>query len=125
MPSINFDFVHRQITLIQVIELTGFRLCERSVNMARTACPCRCTDSPRICSVSFAKSMWQCWRCRVGGGALDWYRHFVRKPIYEATIDLYERLGLDLPTRPHRNSLQRVREHRARKKLAKQQEGEV
>jgi DNA primase len=99
MPGIDFALLRRQVPLIQVLDLLGFRPTTRHGPQVRGPCPLHVSRSPR--SRSFAAHLqrhcWRCFRCGAGGNALDLYAAATRLPLYEAAPELCRRLGLTPP----------------------------
>ena len=44
------------------------------------------------------KGVWHCFGCGAGGNALDLWQAWTQRPLYEAVIDLYAKLGREIPT---------------------------
>jgi DNA primase len=105
MPGIDFALLRGQVSLAQVLDLLGFTPTTRSGPQVRGPCPLHGSRSPR--SRSFAahleRQCWYCFRCGVGGNALDLYAAARRLPLYEAALELCRRLGRTPPwLRPRR-----------------------
>jgi len=41
--------------------------------------------------------VWHCFRCGAGGNVLDLWVALTQQPLYPAVIDLYRRLGREVP----------------------------
>jgi DNA primase len=108
MPPIDYRAARADVRLAEVLDLLGFVPCFRHGQQLRGVCPLH--GSRRRISRSFAahlgKSVWYCFRCGVGGNALELWAAVTRQPLYPAVCDLYRRLGRDVPllraSRPRR-----------------------
>ena len=81
------------------LDLLGFEATSRHGDQVRGRCPVH--GSRRPASRSFAahlgKNAWHCFGCGAGGNALDLWVAVTRQPLHAAVIDLYRRLGRELP----------------------------
>ena len=100
MPYIDFDRVHREIRLLDVVEAMFHPLIERRGPKARGACPAKCCDQARCVSFDFQRGAWFCHKCQRMGGAIDFFRTTTNQSVYDGTVSLYRLLGKDLPLRP-------------------------
>jgi DNA primase len=102
MPGIDFRLARSQLRLPEVLELVGFAPCWRWGEQVRGPCPVHCSQAPR--SRSFAahlgKGVWHCFRCGASGNVLDLWVAVTRQPLHAAVIDLYGRLGREVPWVP-------------------------
>jgi len=106
MPGIDFASLRRQVSLAQVLELIGFRATTRCGDQVRGPCPVHGTTASRSSSPrrrSFAahleRQCWHCFRCGAGGNALDLYVAVTKLPLFEAALELCDRLHLSAPWR--------------------------
>jgi DNA primase len=101
MPGIDFAQLRAQVRLAQVLELVGFQAVTRRGPQWRGPCPVHGSSSPqsRSLSVNLERQCWHCFRCGAGGNALDLYAAVMRRPIYEAALELCARLHLPVPWR--------------------------
>jgi DNA primase len=99
MPGIDFREARSRLRLVEVLELVGFEPRSRNGDQVRGPCPIHGSRTPR--SRSFAahlgKGLWYCFRCGAGGNALDLWVALTRQKLHAAVIDLYTRLGRELP----------------------------
>lgn len=99
MPGIDFRLARAGVGLREVLELAGFRPRGRWRDQVRGPCPVHRSRAPR--SRSFAahlgRGVWHCFRCGGGGNALDLWAAVTRQPLHRAVLDLYRRLGRDVP----------------------------
>jgi DNA primase len=102
MPGIDFCQARSRVRLAEVLELIGFEPCGRGAEQVRGRCPVHGSRTPR--SRSFAahldKGVWHCFRCGAGGNVLDLWVAVTRQPLPAAVIDLYRRLGREVPWLP-------------------------
>lgn len=101
MPGIDFRQARAGVSLAEVLTLAGFAPSERRGAQMRGPCPVHGSHAAR--SRSFAahlgKHVWHCFRCKAGGNALDLWQALTKLPLHAAVIDLYARLGRDVPWR--------------------------
>ena len=99
MPGIHFAAVREMISLADVLELIGFVSRERVGDQVRGSCPVHESASPRNRSFSanLKRNVWQCFRCGSSGNQLDLYVAVTRLTLFEAAVDLCERLRHDVP----------------------------
>jgi DNA primase len=99
VAGIDYAALRRQLRLAQVLELVGFAPGSRRGAQVRGPCPVHRSRTPR--SRSFAahleRQCWQCVRCGAHGNALDLWVAVSKRPLYEAALDLCQRLHLDVP----------------------------
>ena len=102
MSAIDFRAARAQVQLAEVLQLLGFVPCGRLGDQVRGPCPVQRSQTPR--SRSFAahlgRGVWHCFRCGAGGNVLDLWVALTRQPLYPAVIDLYARLGREVPWLP-------------------------
>lgn len=95
MPSIDFAWVRSRISIQQVLELMNFQPHRRTGYELRGVCPIH--GSTRATSRSFAvnlqKNAFRCFSCGAQGNQLDLWAAVRQQPLYEATVDLCQRLG--------------------------------
>ena len=99
MPLVDMRQARREIRLGWVLGLLGWRPRERKGEQVRGACPLHGSTSPR--SRSFAahlgRGVWQCFRCQAAGNALELWARATGQGLYQAVLDLYDRLGQEVP----------------------------
>lgn len=99
MPGIDFRQARSDVRLAEVLDLVGFAATRRHGEQVRGPCPVHRSRTPQ--SRSFAahlgKHAWRCFGCGAGGNALDLWVAVTRQPLYAAVIDLYQRLGREVP----------------------------
>jgi DNA primase len=99
MAGIDYAALRRRLRLGQVLELLGFVPSTHYGNQVRG--PCLVHGSRTPSSRSFAAHLerhcWHCFRCGAHGNALDLWTAATKRPLYEAALDLCQRLNLDIP----------------------------
>jgi DNA primase len=102
MPAIDYRAARSQLRLAEVLDLLGFRPCQRRGDQVRGRCPVHASRSARSRSFTahLGKRVWHCFRCGASGNALDLWMAVTRQPVYAAVLDLYSRLGRDVPWLP-------------------------
>jgi hypothetical protein len=99
MPPIDYRAARANVRLAEVLELLGCVLSAGHGQQLRGVWPLQ--RSRRRASRSFAahlgKNVWYCFRCGVGGNALDLWAAVTEQPLHTAVCALYRRLGRDVP----------------------------
>ena len=82
-----------------VLQLLGFRPCSSHGAHQRGACPLHGTThgTARCFSVNTQANTFHCFKCGRCGNALDLWATANRLSIYDAAIDLCQRLNLTVP----------------------------
>jgi hypothetical protein len=106
MPSIDFSELRASIAMSSVLDLLGFVPTERSGDQLRGPCPLHGSMSPdsRSFSVNPRKNSFRCFKCGAAGNQLELWATAQKLPIYEAALDLCQRLGLAVPERLHQRA---------------------
>jgi hypothetical protein len=100
MPGVDFAIVRSKISLAQVLDLVGFIPIRRAGPQLRGPCPLRqCVSSDRHrFSANLTRNQFQCFSCGAKGGQLElWAAITSDQSIYNATIDLCLRVGIEVP----------------------------
>ena len=99
MPLVDLRQARREIRLDWVLGLLGWQPRERRGEQVRGACPLHGSTSPRSrsFSVHLGRGVWQCFRCGASGNALDLWARATGQGLYQAVVDLYDRLGQEVP----------------------------
>jgi hypothetical protein len=50
-----------------------------------------------VFSAHLERGIWRCFRCEAGGNALDLWARVTGQELYPAVIELYRRLGREVP----------------------------
>jgi putative transposase len=116
-PSIDFAAVRALITLAEVLGLLGFVPNSTHGDQQRGPCPVHGSTNAtrsRCFSANHAESICHCFKCGAGGNALDLWAAATKQNVYDAAVDLCQRLGRPLPTKPlqRRGANQRTAEQR-------------
>ena len=98
-PAIDFAAVRAAITIAQVLALLGFVPRSDHAGQQRGACPLHGSThgTARCFSVNLNAHTFHCFKCGRSGNALDLWATAQRLPIYDAAIDLCQRLHIPLP----------------------------
>jgi DNA primase len=99
MGGIDFQAVRAQTSLERVLALLGFVACETSGDQVRGPCPIHESQSAlsRSFSANLRKNAYRCFQCGSAGNQLDLWAAATKRPLYEATLELCEKLDLPIP----------------------------
>jgi putative transposase len=99
-PAIDFQAVRAAITIAQVLALLGFLPRSDHAGQQRGACPLHgaTPGTARCFSVNANAHTFHCFKCNRSGNALDLWAAANRLSIYDAALDLCQRLNIPLPT---------------------------
>jgi DNA primase len=99
MPLVDLRQARREIRLTWVLGLLGWQPRERRGEQVRGACPLHGSTSPRRRSFSaqLGRGVWHCFRCEASGNALELWARATGLGLYQAVLDLYDRLGREVP----------------------------
>ncbi len=100
-PSIDFAAVRAAITLAEVLALLRFVPNNTRGAQQRGPCPVHGSSNSarsRCFSANLAENICHCFKCGAGGNALDLWIAATGQNIYDAAVDLCQRLGRPLPT---------------------------
>jgi DNA primase len=99
MPGVDFGRVRSEITMEQVLDLLGFAPVSRSAMQWYGVCPLHESRSVhrRSFSVNVALGRYYCHGCRSRGNQLELWAAATKRPLYQAALDLCDRLGRDVP----------------------------
>jgi putative transposase len=98
-PAIDFAAVRAAITITQVLRLLGFTPASAHAGQQRGSCPLHGSThgTARCFSVNTQAHTFHCFQCGRSGNALDLWTQATRQSIYDATVDLCQRLAIPLP----------------------------
>jgi transposase InsO family protein len=101
-PAIDFAAVRAAITIAQVLTLLGFTPRSDHAGQQRGACPLHGSTSgtARCFSVNTQAHTFHCFKCNRSGNALDLWAAAQQLSIYDAAVDLCQRLNISLPLLP-------------------------
>jgi DNA primase len=99
MPGIDFRQARARVRLAEVLDLIGFAPTVRHGDQVRGPCPVHGSRTPesRSFAAHLGKNAWHCFGCGAGGNALDLWVAVTQQPLHAAVIDLYLRLGREVP----------------------------
>ena len=99
MPGIRFAEVRARVTMAEVLSLVAFVPRETSGDQVRGPCPVHHSASPsgRSFSANLRLHIYIYFKCGSSGNHLDLYAAVTGRSLFEATIELCERLGRDIP----------------------------
>jgi len=99
MPALDFREARARLQLAEVLELLGFEPSKRRGDQVRGLCPVHRsrTRKSRMFAAHLGKNVWHCFGCGAGGNALDLWMAVTRQPLHAAVINLYTRLGREVP----------------------------
>ena len=98
-PAIDFAAVRAAITIAQVLALLGFVPRSDHAGQQRGPCPLHGSTqgTARCFSVNTQAHTFHCFKCGRSGNALDLWAAAHRLSIYDAALDLCQRLNIPLP----------------------------
>jgi putative transposase len=101
-PAIDFAAVRGLITMAAVLQLLGFKANSTHGAQQRGPCPLHgsTAGTSRCFSANLDQHAFHCFKCGRSGSALDLWAQANRLSIYDAAIDLCQRLAIPLPTLP-------------------------
>jgi DNA primase len=99
MPGIRFAEVRARVTMAEVLGLAGFVPRETSGDQVRGPCPVHHSASPsgRSFSANLRLHIYRCFKCGSSGNHLDLYAAATGRGLFEAAIELCERLDREIP----------------------------
>ena len=99
MPLVDLRQARGEIRPSRVLELLGWRPRERRGEQVRGACVLHGSTSLRSRSFSaqLGRGVWHCFRCGASGNALELWAMATGQNLYQAVLDLYDRLGQEVP----------------------------
>jgi DNA primase len=102
MPGIDFREARARVRIGEVLALMGYEVRRLVGEQARGPCPLHRSRSAtsRAFAVHLGKNVYHCFACGAGGNALDLWAAWTRQSCYLAVVDLYQRLGRDIPWLP-------------------------
>ncbi len=99
--AVDFAELRRRASIAQVLEVLEFTPVARSGYQLRGPCPVhRSTrENSRVFSVNLDRNVYRCFKpsCDSKGNQLDLYAAVTGLPLYDAAIELCEKLGIDVP----------------------------
>lgn len=102
MRGIDFAEARARLRIAEVLDLMGYRPRRIVRQQARGPCPLHrsCSARSRVFAVHLHKNVYHCFACGAAGNALDLWAAWTRQNVYAAVLDLFQRLGRDVPWLP-------------------------
>ena len=100
MPAVDFRALRAMVSMAEVLRLLDYPLPLPEVDRLRGPCPVHRSTSAksRTFSVHLKRNLFHCFRCGSAGNHLDLYAVVTGQGVYEAALDLCERLHRPVPT---------------------------
>ena len=97
--GIDYARLRQDISISQVLHEIGWEPVRTSGAQLRGPCPVHKSthERSRIFSVNTEQDIWKCFKCDGGGNELDLYAAVTGLPIYEASLELCQKLGIEPP----------------------------
>ncbi len=104
MAGIDFQALRAEVRIAEVLRLLGFTPSRRRGAQVRGPCPVHGQHRPgsRSFSAHLEKDAYRCFHCGSSGNQLDLWAAATRQPLYQAAIDLCEKLDHAVPRLKHR-----------------------
>lgn len=101
-PAIDFTAVRAAVSIAAVLELLGCQATTQFAAQHRGPCPLHGSTSgtSRCFSANTADNCFHCFKCGRSGNALELWAAAQRLSIYDAAVDLCQRLGIPIPLLP-------------------------
>jgi putative transposase len=98
-PAIDFAAVRTLVTMAAVLGLLGFRPGSSYGGQQRGPCPLHGSTSAtsRCFSVNVEAQTFHCFKCGRSGNALDLWAQATKQTVYDAALDLCQRLNIPVP----------------------------
>ena len=106
MPGVDFRAIREMITMAEVLDLIGFEVHAAASGGLRGPCPVHCSRSvkSRSFAVDVKRKMYHCFSCGSAGNHLDLYAAVRRQGVYQAALELCEKLHREVPwIKPNRS----------------------
>src|SRR5262249_35935566 len=102
MRGIDYAQARAQVRIDEVLDLMGYELRRITGGAGRWPCPLHRSQSAtsRIFAVHLRKNVYHCFACGAGGNALDLWATWTQQHLYAAVLDLFQRLGREVPWLP-------------------------
>lgn len=99
MAGIDYRSLRSMVSITEVLALLEFAPGSAIGKQWRGRCPLHRSENPRSrsFSVNVAKNSFQCFKCKVAGNQLDLWAAAIDKPLFEAALELCDRLRLEVP----------------------------
>lgn len=97
MPGIDFAYVRKRVSILDVLALLESRPIRCVGYRLRGPCPFACSPSNRDFMAYLDTNRYHCFRCRRSGNAIELWAAARRLTFYAAARDLCHRLGIEPP----------------------------
>jgi DNA primase len=99
VPAVDFRVVRAMVSMTEVLKLLDYPLPVAEADRLRGPCPVHRSKSSksRTFSVHLKRNLFHCFRCGSAGNHLDLYAVVTRQGLYQAALDLCERLHRPVP----------------------------
>ena len=99
MPGVDYRKLRAAISMAEILRLIGFVPARADGPQLRGPCPVHGSSSKRsrVFSVNLKTNAYRCFKCGSAGNQLDLYAAVTKKTLYQAAIDLCERLHCSTP----------------------------
>lgn len=104
VPSVDFRALRELISMTDVLELIGFEPQTIATGGLRGPCPIHGSRSAksRAFSANVKLKVYRCFTCGSSGNHLDLYAAFSRQSVYQAALDLCDKLHREVPLAHHK-----------------------
>jgi hypothetical protein len=101
-PAIDFTALRAVVTLAAVLQLLGWQPRSSRGAQQRGSCPLHGATSgtSRCFSANVKDHTFQCFKCGRSGNALDLWAQATQQTVYDAALDLCQRLAIPVPQLP-------------------------
>jgi DNA primase len=99
MPGIDYRQLRGSISIAEILQLIGFVPAQARGLQLRGPCPVHRSRSrrSRVFSVNLQTNAYQCFKCGSAGNQLDLYAAVTNKSLYQAALDLCEKINCPTP----------------------------
>jgi DNA primase len=97
MPGIDFAYVRKHVSMLDVLALLEFRPVGRVGYRLRGLCPFACSRSDRNFVAYLDSNRYHCFHCRRSGNAIELWADIRRLTFHKAAEDLCQRLRIQPP----------------------------
>lgn len=99
MAGVDFRALRAAVSMREVLQLIGFVPAQACRQQLRGPCPVHGSGSKsnRTFSVNLQANVYHCFKCGSAGNQLDLYAAVTKMSLFEAAIDLCEKLNRPTP----------------------------
>lgn len=97
--GIDYRQLRSLVSIREVLELLRFDANAATRDQVRGGCPLHGSTSKksRVFSIHLTKNVFRCFKCQAAGNQLDLWAAATRQPLYQAALDLCQRLRRPVP----------------------------